>query len=249
MKVRAVIVDDERQGRKTLAILLRKYCPEVEIVGEADTVVSAIKTINAAKPDLVFLDIEMPAGSGFELLEAFDVVEFEVVFVTAYDSYAIRAIKVSALDYLLKPVNAAELKAAVAKALHPKNGQKDRLQQLHLLKEQVRSPVLDRLALPTEEGFVFIEIQNIIRCNAASNYTVFFLKDSSKIIVSGTLGEYDELLSDNNFFRVHNSHLINMRYVQKYLKGKHGLVVMTDGSEVEVSVRRRDAFLERFAKR
>jgi len=250
--LRAVIVDDEPHVREALAELLRQYCSSVEVVGTAADVASGIDVIGATNPDIVFLDIEMPGRNGFELLAAFSPIPFQVVFVTAYDRYAIRAIKLSALDYLLKPVNPLELQAAVAKAIATKGTAAMTSPvtpgQIELIGDHPRSGAPTRVVVPTEKGFVVVAVDDIIRIRSESNYSRLYLRDGTQVVSSRTLGEYEELLLDAGFFRVHHSHLINMRHVAGYHKGKGGSVIMSDGSEVEVSVRRRDLFLQNIRK-
>ncbi|MBS1912824.1 MAG: response regulator transcription factor [Bacteroidetes bacterium] len=238
----AVVVDDEPHVRSAMVELMNRYCAGVEVVGTADSVASAIEVVRASDPDIVFLDIEMPERNGFELLAAFTPIPFKVVFVTAYDHYAIRAIKLSALDYLLKPVNPFELQAAVAKAGTMVNGIEPG--QIELMNDHAHGRTLSRIVIPTEKGFVVLPVEDIVRCGSASNYTSLHLRDGTHVVSSRTLGDYEELFLDAGFCRVHHSHLINMRHVLRYHKGKGGVVVMSDGSEVEVSTRRRDTFLE-----
>ncbi len=245
--LRALIVDDEKNSRETLANLLTEYCPEVEITGMADAAASAREAIHEQHPDLVFLDVEMPKGSGFDLLESLESINFEIIFTTAYDQYAIRAIKVAALDYLLKPINIRELKNAVAKAVE-KLKEKPAANGVDVLLNNIKNKnnKLDRIALPTTDGLIFIRINEIIRCEASDYYTYFFLTDRQKILVSKTLKEYDELLSANDFLRVHHSHLINLNQVRQYFRDGGGYLQMTDGSKVEISRRRKDAFLNKW---
>ena len=169
---------------------------------------------------------------------------FEVIFVTAFSGYAIKAIKCSALDYLLKPIDSKEIISAVQKARIKMLNPNTSIKQINILKEYTKTDSQKKLVVPSEDGYIFLDIENIIRCEAESNYTKFFLTNNNRIIVSKTLKEYDEILSHNNFFRVHKSHLINMNHIKKYLKGKGGFVVMSDGSEIEVSARKKVEFLE-----
>jgi two-component system LytT family response regulator len=240
--IRAVIVDDERHVRQAMAELIGRYCADVDVVGLADSVPSAIDVIGANNPDIVFLDIEMPEHNGFELLAAFAPVPFKVVVVTAYDRYAIRAIKLSALDYLLKPVDPFELRAAVVKAASASTNAPVP-DQIELMREHAADRSLTKVAIPTEDGFVFVALGDIVRCRSESNYTRIHLAGGGQLLSSRTLGDFEGLLCDSEFFRVHNSHLINMRHALRYHKGKGGVVVMSDGAEVEVSVRRKDAFI------
>ncbi len=213
------------------------------MVGEANNITEAYSLINKHKPDLVFLDIEMPYGSGFDLLEKFNPVPFEVIFVTAFEDYALRALKLSATDYLLKPIEEKELNIAIEKAIHhkikyPANYFKD-------LGHHYQTPnKLEKIAIPSHEGIVYVPIEDIIRCESEKGYTRFYTKDKKKFLVSRTLGEYEQVLSDFGFFRIHYSHIVNLHFVEKYQKGRGGSVIMQDQKEIEVSVRRKDEFLE-----
>ena len=189
----------------------------------------------------------MPYGNGFDLLNALMPIDFEVIFVTAFDKYMLQALKYSALDYLLKPVNIAELKAAVkhAETRIKKNSIN---QQLTVLLENFKKhePGLKKIAIPTADGFDFILIEDIVRCEAQGPYTRIFTKDSKKILVSKTLKEYESLLPDNIFLRIHNSHLVNLNFIKKYNRGRGGYIEMDDGTTLEVATRRKDEFLSRF---
>ncbi len=238
---KAVIIDDEKNGRNTLNSLLTKYCPEIEIIGEAFDVNSGIEVIEELNPDIVFLDVEMPDGTGFDLLSQIGDIEFEVIFVTAYDKYAVRAFQFSAVDYLLKPVNPNLLVTAVGKI-------KDN-SEVKLLSEKIdtllgNTKKLDKIVLHTAEGIHVVKIENIIRCTADDYYTIFHLKDNSKITVSITLKEYAESLEDFNFFRTHQSHLVNLDYVDRYVNTEGGYLVMQNGDTVEVSRRKKKLLIE-----
>ncbi|MBL7974102.1 MAG: response regulator transcription factor [Candidatus Kapabacteria bacterium] len=238
MHMNAVIIDDEESGRETLQHLLARFCADVTVVATADSPDNGIAAIKQHNPDLVFLDVEMPGGTGFTVLEAFPQLSFHVIFVTAYQHYAMKAIKFSALDYLLKPVDVQELQKAVGKATQHKQ------QQVTV----VSKPHADSIAVPVEDGLIFLNPADILRCESDSNYTQCFLLSGQKLLVSRTLKEFDELLSPHDFMRVHNSHLVNLRCVNRYVRGKGGYAVMKDGSEIEVSPRKRDEFLECFAR-
>lgn len=237
--MKAIIIDDEESGRETLRQLLERFCPEVQIIATADSPTNGIAAIQEHTPDLVFLDVEMPGGTGFTVLEAFPTLHFHVVFVTAYQHYAMKAIKFSALDYLLKPVDVQELQKAVNKAAQVQSPQNLTM---------ISKPHADSVAVPVEDGLVFLQPADILRCESDSNYTRCFLIGGQKMLVSRTLKEFEELLSPHDFLRVHNSHLINLRCVTRYVRGKGGYAVMRDGSEIEVSPRKRDEFLECFAR-
>jgi len=227
--------------------MLNEFCPQVSLVGEADNAKTGKNLIREKKPQLVFLDIEMPFGNGFDLLNDLMPIDFEVIFVTAFDKYMLQALKYSALDFLLKPVNIDELKMAVKNAevrIH-KNFIN---QQLTVLLDNFKKQEsgLKKIAIPTANGFDFISISNIVRCEAQGAYTKVHLNNSRKVLVSKSLKDYENLLPDDLFFRIHNSHLINLNYVKKYNRGRGGFIELEDGSIIEVATRRKDEFLKRF---
>ena len=244
--IRAIIVDDEEKGRLTLKNIIEKNCPTVQILELCDSVVAAAESIEKLEPDLVFLDIEMPFQNGFSLFETFKNPSFDVIFITAYDHYAIKAIKYSAMDYLLKPVDTEELKAAVAKIKHKKASQQ--LPNFELLLSNLKLKGNSaKIAVPTFDGLQMISSTEIVKCTANESYTEIALTSGKKIMVSRILKEYEDLLSDFNFFRVHNSCLINLAHVTKYIKGDGGYVVMIDGDSVEVSRRKKNELLNKLA--
>jgi two-component system LytT family response regulator len=248
--IRAVIVDDESKNRSTLQQLLERYCPEVEAVASEGSIDAAEKAIKAHSPDLIFLDVEMPFGSGFDLLERFPQPSFYVIFITAFNHYAMRAIKMSAADYLLKPVDIDELKEAVKKVSYMRaKEQQPEPRLLEALLNNIRAgkSAQPKLAVPGSDGILYIEITNIVRCTADGNYTLIYTTDGQKLHVAKTLKEYEDLLSTMNFFRVHNSCLVNLQHVTKYIRGEGGQVVMSDGAIVEVSRRRKSELLERLS--
>ena len=236
--IKAIIVDDETNNRENLRLALATYCQEVEVVGEADSAISAMDVIQKNKPDLVFLDIAMPLGDGFQLLESLPKIDFDIIFVTAYNQYAIRAIKFCAIDYLLKPINALELKQAVNRVVVNQT-QKVQRQKLELLLANMQQ-TQQKIALPQTDHVAFIPIEDIIRCQGEKNYTWFYLKDGRKLLVSQTLKEYVDLLEDAHFFRVHQSHLINLHQVQKYSRRDGGYIVTSDKEQIPVARNRKD---------
>jgi two-component system LytT family response regulator len=239
--IKAIIVDDEAKSRTTLSALLTRHCANVTVVQMADSVETALTAIEKNRPDVVFLDIEMPFASGFTLLEQIKNPDFEVIFCTAYDAYAIKAIKFSALDYLLKPVDVDELIAAVNKIEEKKKKAKNEFPDFELLLSNLKQKANSgRIAVPSFDGLQMINVADIIKCTASESYTQIFLQNGNKIMVSRILKEYDDLLSEMNFFRVHNSCLINLAHVVKYIKGDGGYVIMTDGESVEVSRRKKN---------
>lgn len=240
--IKTIIIDDEPRGRDTLKTLLTKHCPDVSVSGEAASVVEGFKLITKEAPDLVFLDIEMPGNNGFDLLEMFSSIPFKVIFTTAYDKYAIKAIKYSAMDYLLKPIDIDELKEAVSRIETKKDlGQAKYEALLNNIKSDNKRK---KVAIPDIEGLIFVFIDEIVRCESDSNYTYIYLINKKKITASRTLGDFEELFSEENFFRVHRSHLINLDHLKKYIKGDGGFAVMADDSRVEVSRRKKPEFLE-----
>ncbi|MEL6863678.1 MAG: LytTR family DNA-binding domain-containing protein [Bacteroidota bacterium] len=242
MSLKAVIIDDVAQARATLREDLETYCPDVKIVGEAEGVVSGAKLLQQQEVDVVFLDIQMQDGSGFDLLEILPTPSFKVIFTTASDAFAIRAFRFSAIDYLLKPIDPDELIQAVekVKAL-PGNAS----ESLQLLADSIKEPGLPkRLALHTMEKIYVAEISEIIRCESSGNYTQFYFSNGEKLLVTRTLKEYDKLLENHGFVRVHQSHLVNTNHIKEYIKLEGGYLVMDDLSRVAVSVRKKAAVMK-----
>ena len=243
--LKAIIVDDELNCTESLSTLLNRYCPEVEIAAVCNSGAAALSEIQLQNPQLVFLDIEMPHMNGFELIERLPVINFDLIFTTSYDQYAIKAIKFSALDYLLKPIDREELKKAVQKVLEKQ--QPPLPQQLEMLLQKINQPVNTNLkiAIPTMEGLQMIQIDAIISCTSDSNYTNFHLKNKQKLTASRTLKETEELLEGRSFVRVHNSYLVNLNEIQKYVKGEGGYLIMTDGTHIDVSRTRKEMLLKK----
>ena len=241
---KVLIIDDENRTRSLIAKMIDSFGFDVETIPEGENVQSGIKAIEKHNPDIVFLDIQMPDGTGFDVIRSIGNKNFEVIFITAHEEFAIKAIKFSALDYLLKPVDASELKAALEKALELVDSEKSN-GQFDALHSNIQSNEKRRLVLKTQESVHVVDLEQIIRCEADRNYTSFFLKDSKKILVSKTLKEYETLLAAHNFLRVQQSHLINIDYVDRYDKKNGGAVVMKDGSEVPLSPAKREVFFKR----
>ncbi|MFT4898717.1 MAG: two-component system LytT family response regulator [Flavobacteriales bacterium] len=238
--MRAVVVDDIQKFRKNLIQDLADYCPDIEVVAEADGVISAAKKINILKPDVVFLDIQINEGTAFDLLSVLGEIKFKIIFTTASDEFAIKAFKISAIDYLLKPIEIDELKCAVAKL---KRGNEDNYELLQSnIKEKNKSN--KRLALHSQDKIEIIEIGNIIRCESNVNYTQFFFKDGTKMLVTKTLKEYDKMLTEFGFYRVHQSHLVNIDYIKEYVKIDGGYLKMKDGASVPISTRKKSSVLK-----
>lgn len=243
--IQAIVVDDEVKNREGLAKMISQFCHDVEVVGMADGVDAAIKLIDKHHPTLVFLDIEMPEKNGFALLEHYDQPDFQVIFTTAHAEYAIKAIKFPALDYLLKPVNINELKIAVEKAINEASSP-DQRDRLNVLKESRNKGdfKFQKIVLPTSDGVEFYTIANILRCEADRAYCRFYLTDGQVVIVSKPLSEFEDLLEECNFVRIHKSNMVNMIHVTKYVKGRGGYVILEDGSHVDVSVRRKEVLMK-----
>lgn len=243
----ALIIEDEKKACESLCRLLKTNHAEINIVKACESVSDSLDFLKQNTIDLAFMDICIQNGTSFDILSHLSSVKFKIIFTTAHDEYAIRAIKLSALDYLLKPINADELRSAIQKFKDSRFDHSQNKQQLHLLHDHLASSENSRgmVAIPTLDGFTIIQIQDIIRCEAHSNYTDVLLKNKTKFTTSRTLKEYEELFAPYNFFRIHNSHLINLHHLQKYVRGKGGYVILSDGKELEVSVRRKEEFLNR----
>jgi len=244
--LRAVIVDDEANCLKMLEWELSDQCPEVEIVRVCSTGKAGLMAIKEEQPDIVFLDIEMPYLNGFEVLELVPEVNFDVIFTTAYDKFAVRAFKSSATDYLLKPIDGDELKIAVDKVIEKRKRSEPNLNVKFLLQqlEDAKNNKIQRIALPTFEGLTFVQSDEIIYCQSDNNYCNVILKEGRKILISKTLKEVEEMLSSDQFFRVHNSFFVNLMEVANYIKADGGTLVMTNGDDVRVSRSRKDRLIE-----
>jgi two-component system LytT family response regulator len=243
--IKALIVDDEKNCCEALEILLKDSCTEVEVIAIANSGTDALQKINKLQPQLVFLDIEMPNMNGFQLLEQLPQINFELIFTTSYDQYAIKAIKFSALDYLLKPIDREELEKAVQKV--QKKVINTIPQQLEILLQKVNQPAIPvhRVALPTMQGLELVPVNAIISCSSNNNYTEFLLKDKKKILVSRTLKEVEEILEDHAFLRVHHSFIINLNEITRYIKGEGGYLIMTNDSKVDVSRSRKELLMQK----
>ena len=240
----AIIIDDETSSRNSLKQKLTHHCPEIEIIGECENAESGIKMLTNKKPDMVFLDVEMPRMNGFTMLQQLPHKNFEVIFITAYDHYAIKAIKFSALDYLVKPIAIEDLKAAIEKAAQ-KRKQSQRNERLELLLENLITDKkeLQRIAIPSMEGLQFVETGHIIYLEANSNYTCFHLTNGNKVTVAKTLKDFEELLPATIFMRIHHSYIINKNLVKKYIKGEGGQVVMSNDTLLDVARRKKEEFM------
>jgi two-component system, LytTR family, response regulator len=247
--IRCVLIDDESNSLEMMEWLLKTYCPQVHIEAMCNAASKGIEAINQFRPDVVFLDIEMPHMNGFDMLEQFDKLFFDVVFCTAYDQFAIKAFKYSALNYLLKPVDPEDLKETIrrieAKHAVPSKEQIDLLFQN--LKQNAKQTT-QRIALTTGDGMIFVPTHDILYCQAESNYTSVVLAGGKKILVSKVLKDIDEALSGSDFFRIHNSYLVNLNHISRYVRGDGRYVVMQDGTTVGISRSRRQEFMEMFEK-
>lgn len=245
MSLRAVIVEDEKHSRETLKNLLEEFCINIKVVGTGSNVEEGVATIKTLKPDVVFLDIELQTGTGFDVLTQVSHLNLEVIFTTAFEQYAIKAVKFSSLDYLLKPIDLEELQNAVEKAQIKKNQivYKKQLETL-MLNLKMQKPEFNRICLSTSDGFEFIEVNDILYCKAEGSYTSFVLKNTEKLLVSKHLKEYENLLLEQNFMRVHNSFLINLKEVKKYVKSDGGYIVMNNGDTANISRSKKDDFIK-----
>ncbi len=247
-EIKAVIIEDEVVSRETLINYLEKYCPDVRVVGEAGNIEQGKKAINQFAPDLVFLDVEMPFGNGFDLLEELESINFELIFVTAFSNYALKALNMSASYYLLKPIDIDELIAAVDK-VRDNLSNKERLSSAQILKDNlhVSENRLKRIVLPELEGFEVAQLKDILYCRANDNLTDFHFLNGKKKTICKTLKYFDEILGQSGFLRIHKSLLINLEHVTGYKRGKGGYAQMSNGHELEIAVRRKQDFLEKFA--
>jgi two-component system LytT family response regulator len=226
--------------------MIEMFCPTVKIMGTAANIVQAKALIDETNPELVFLDVEMPGGSGFDLLQSLGNVNFRVVFTTAHAAYAIKAIKYAAMDYLLKPISIGELKGAINKLEEESQKKNQTNEQIGVLNSNWQNENFNftRIALPTPEGLEFFETKNIVRCEADRAYCMFYLNDKRKIHISKSMSGYEDILTQANFLKVHKSSMVNLSHVKKYIKGKGGFLVMSDGSNVDVAMRRKDAVMQ-----
>lgn len=244
--MKAIIVDDEERARRSLETLLHLHCPELSIAEQCTNVPKAVLAIKQHKPDVVFLDIEMPEFSGFELTGFFDTVDFEIVFVTAYSEYAVQAFEYSAVDYLLKPVQVDKLKAAIEK-VQTRRESHNMKQRLELLKQNMEADEFSKIALPVSDGLLFVEVSNITQLQAQGAYTDVYMADGSKLLVSKKLKFFEDLLARRkSFFRIHRSHLINLNYVRKYNR-LESYIEMDNGTSIPVAKERKKEFEESFS--
>ncbi len=243
--MRTIVIDDEPNARQVVKNILEQYCKSVEVIGEAKNVAEGVKIINDLKPDLVLLDIRMPDGTGFNILKKVKNLDFYFIFISAHEEYAIQAIKQSALDYIVKPINTNELVAAIEKAelVHPR--ERDMLNKLDSLQYNQSDNFSDkRLVLNTQDSIYVVKVNEIISCKADKNYTEVNILDKKKLVISKTLKDVEEMLTGCGFFRTHQSYLINLKFINHYEKGLGGTIVMQDSSRIPVSSRKKDIFLQ-----
>ena len=243
--IRTIIIDDEENNRQMISDLLENYCPKVQKIAEADGVGSGVKAIQQYHPDLILLDIKMDDGDGFDLLEKLGSIDFKVIFITAYEEYAVKAFKFSAIDYLLKPVDPDDLVEAIEKA--ETQILKDLKYQLSTLTENLQSDKKKTLVLRTSDKIHYLNTKNIIRCESDRNYTLFYLNNGQRIVVSNPVKDYEEILDNHGFFRIHKSHLVNLSFVESYIKGDGGYLLLKDKSKLPVSLRKKEILLEKLA--
>lgn len=245
----AIIVDDEVDQQHRLQTMLQKDFPQINVKAVCASVNEGIKKIQILQPQLVFLDVHLPPKTGFDLLSELGLINFSVIFTTAYDTYAVKAFEVSAVDYLLKPFGLDELGRAISR-FEKEVSLKHSLQNVQALLQNLSTNSVDniRIALPVTHGYTFVNLKEIVRCQADNNYTTLYFTDGSKKVITRLLGDCETLLSGYNFFRTHSAHLINMRHVADYVKGDGGIIKMNDGSIVELSRLRKDSFLKMLHK-
>jgi two-component system LytT family response regulator len=245
-KIRAIIADDESAARETLKNYILKYCEGVEIISEAKDVPEAISEIKKHQPQLLFLDVEMPFGNAFDVLEQTSDIPYETIFVTAFSEYAIKALNFSAAYYILKPVAIEELVKAVEK-VRENMQQVDRINRSAIISQNLKNPENRKLVLPTTSGFEVVPVKEIIRLSGSGNYTDIYMIDGKKKVVSKVLRHFQELLEDQGFMRVHKSHMVCLEHIQAYHRGRGGMLTMADGAEIEVSPSRKQEILDYFS--
>ncbi len=244
--LKAIIIDDEPDCVRLLALQIKMYCPQVLVSAECTESEEGLIKIKELQPDMVFLDIEMPVMNGFQLLEKAGPIHFSLVFVTAYDKFAVKAFRFSALDYLLKPIDAKDLKAAVEKAEQRRWPEK---QQLSLLKQQMQGGTKtfpDKIALPYQNGVTFAEVKQIIYCESDNNYTRFYMTDGHQHTVAKTLGDIQEVLEERNFLRVHRQYLVNLDHIKKYVRGEGNYLILSNNQNIPVARNQKERLIEKF---
>ncbi len=244
--IRALIIDDERSSQITLENMISDFCEGIEILATLNSVEEGVKAINTHQPDLVFLDVEMPVHNGFKLFDFFESPNFNVIFTTAFQEYAIKAFKFSAIDYLLKPIDIDDLQMALKKANDKREAEATK-GKLNALRENLNN-LCNKFALSTTDGYQFVELKNIIRCESENNYTFFYLVGGKKILVSKTLKVFSKLLEEYNFFRISRSDLVNLNHVEKYGRQKSPSITLSDNTTLTISLRRKESFLKKIER-
>jgi len=245
--IKAIIIDDIEQARTTFKKDLEVYAPDVEVIGEANGVVEGAKLLKTITPDILFLDIQMQDGSGFDLIDILNDIPFKIIFITASDAYAIKAFRYAAIDYLLKPVDPDELISAMDKFRKNRINENEKYQLLNDSLKNYSKPN-EKLALHSQDKIHIVSICDILRCESSVNYTEFHFVNAKKLLVSKTLKEFEDLLSESGFYRVHQSHLINTKFIKEYVKIEGGHLIMTDGSMIPVSTRKRPEVMKMLEK-
>ena len=246
-KLKAILIDDELSSLQNLRQKLDEFCPDLQVVATAQKPEEAMLLIKHHKPDVIFLDIEMPKMSGFRMLDELGECDFEIIFTTAYNHYAIDAIRISAFDYLMKPIAIKELQVAVDRLNSLRNSQtREKIDILKTSMNEKKSQD-DKIAIPTSEGLEFIPIKNILHIESSSNYSKIFFRENKPIIVTKLLNDFEDMLGPYRFYRIHNSHLINLSYIKKYVKAEGGQVIMQDGTTIDVARRKKEEFLKMIA--
>ncbi len=241
-KVSCVIIDDEQDSREIIERFVKSYFEEIEIIASVESIEDGISIINTKKPAIVFLDIQFSNGTGFDILQKVATDDFQLVFITAYNKFALQALKFSACDYLLKPLDVDEFKTAVRIAVQ-RIENKNRNSIQFLLENIVKQNNFSKMVLPTTQGLLFVEVIDIVYCEAIDNYTTFHFANKEKVLVSKTLRDYEEILEPFRFFRIHNSYIVNLNYIKEYIKGRGGYVILTTGDTLAVSQNRKNNFL------
>lgn len=245
--IKCIIIEDEPQNRTLLKALLEEYCQGVEVLAEAEDVQQGVEAIKKYQPELVFLDIEMPRENGFALYKYFETIDFEIIFTTAYSQYAIQAIKMAALDYLVKPINIEELMESLERFKENRANKIDSSGNHQLVAAAIKNPDnTSKIALACSDGYVFVKISDIVRCQANKSYTLFIMNDKTEIWTSKNLASYEGLLTSFGFKRVHRSHLINPTYIKRFVRGKSPILVMEDNTEITISSNKKDSILKDF---
>ncbi len=246
--INCIIIDDEQMNIKLLQNMLEIHCRQVNVVGTSSCAKNGLQMIQELQPQIVFLDVEMPHMNGFDLLQKLEPVSFDVIFVTAYSHYAVEAFEHHATGYITKPINTEKLVSAVNKAIKRVEEKRINKNLFSLLEQNTKQATPDKIPLSTTNGLLFVKIADVMYCESNGNYTHFFLCDEKKIVVSRQLGEYEKLLPEINFTRIHDKYIINLKYIKEYIKGSGGEVVLENGKEIPVATRRKEDFLARFEK-